>query len=124
MRKTFIHTAFILFLCIGVWAPRISSAQVDLPFGGLVVLPIPCVCSFGMAITFAPMYPNPPFPFSGALHFVPGTSFLHPNYLIGVTSKWHLGKYFPTPGTCWTGVPPACVPFPTWGVITRVGTSG
>ncbi len=113
-----------LLLCSVFLFPVIARAQIgDLPFGGLVVAAVPCSCTVGIAIFFAPMYPNPPFPYAGSLHFIPGISFLHPFYKIGVPTTWHLGKYVPGVGSCWSGIPPACVPVPTVGIITRVGTS-
>lgn len=116
--------ATLLIMC-SVFIPAFASAQVaDLPFGGLVTTSIVCTCTIGIAIFFAPMYPNPPFPYAGSLHFVPGTSFLHPFYLVGVPTKWHLGKYVPGVASCWVGIPPECLPVPTAGIITRVGTSG
>ncbi len=114
----------ILFVVIFLLVPIDAGAQ-TLPFGGMVAFSVPCTCSFNLWIFFAPMYPAPvPFPYSGALVYTPGISFLHPLFLIGVPTKWHLGDYVPGVQACFIGAPPFCVPLPSWGHIFRVGTSG
>jgi hypothetical protein len=113
----------ISILCITLLIPATVSALIQ-PFGGKVVTSVSCSCSYGKAIFFAPMYPAPnPFPYAGALQFIPRVSILHPYFKIGTPKTWHLGQYLPGVQSCLIGEPPSCVPLPTAGTIVRVGTS-
>lgn len=122
MKKTYPFLGILVIVMIVMFPFRVNAQ--GLPFGGLVTFNIPCVCSTGMAVFFAPLYPNPPFPGTGGLHFIPGASFLHPHFLIGVPATWELGQYIAGTGACFVGIPPECVIVPTLGTMVRVGTSG
>jgi hypothetical protein len=113
-------TTFLFLLAFFV--PTTSYA-VLLGFGGLQTLAIPCTCSPFIQVYFAPMYPNPPFPFAGSLDYGLGT-ITHPYFLVGVPSKWGLGQYIPGVIACWDYAGVACVPRPSWGLMFRIGTSG
>jgi len=121
MSKYFL--AFFIFLSFLL--PGKVDAIVALPFGGLNTVTVPCICSGMLWVFMSPLYPNPPFPWAGALVFVPGVTIPHPNFLFGVISKWELGQYItPDPGICWIGVAPFCTILPSLGIMFRSGTSG
>ncbi len=104
--------------------PAVALAQVELPFGGYVTVPIFCTCSFNWWILYAPFYPAPTvaslvytqyasIPYAYQTSLIPAP----------LPTSWQLGKYIPGPQTCFIGVLPLCVPIPSLGVITRVGAS-
>lgn len=115
--------AAALVLLLAFLMPATSHAVVLLGFGGLQTIAIPCTCSPFLQVYFAPMYPNPPFPFAGSLDYGLST-ITHPYFLVGVPSKWGLGQYIPGVISCWDYVGVACVPRPSWGLMFRIGTSG
>jgi|SRR3989344_2662923 len=98
-------------------------AQVELPFGGLANFPIPCTCSLTVAVWFTPLYLGGPAAVTGPLVYSPYLTIPYAYYLVGVPGVWHLGSYIPGVQACWMYVGVACVPFPTLGVMTKVGTN-
>ena len=105
---------------------KTASAATGIGFGGLVTAVIPCTCSGGAIITYAPFFNNTSIASVGALYFQPPFSIPFMNYLVGVPSTYELGVY--TPGVqaiCLVGIPPACAPatVPVFGLIQYMGTS-
>lgn len=127
MKKTFIAFIIIFFLVSLLVLPTRSSAQVPgLPFGGLVSFSLPCTCSGGLWVWFTPLYLGGPAVLSGPLVYSPFSTMLYAFYMIGVPGTWHLGSYVPGAQACWIIAPPpavGCVPLPSVGVMTKVGTS-
>ncbi len=106
-------------------------AVITLPYAGLVTMVVPCTCSGGLWINYAPFYlggsvvaPDVP------LIFMPvpiGPSILFADLMIGVLGVIHLGDYVPLPplgvSPCFVGSPPFCAPLPAFGIINKVGTN-
>ena len=76
-----------------------------------------------MAIWFTPLYLGGPVAITGPLVYSPYSTIPYPYYMIGVPAVWHLGSYIPGVQACWMFVAVGCVPFPTLGLMTKVGTS-
>jgi len=106
-----------------------GSLPGTLPFGGQVSYSVPCTCpgSIGsLWIAFNILYLGSDTPVTGSLVYVPYISQLFAWFSIGVPTAWHLGTYLPGVQMCWMLIPPpgtGCVPLPSAGVITQVGTS-
>ena len=95
-----------------------------LPFGGFVLVTVPCTCSDNLLIVFGPLHPSPPLPKVGALVYQPGYTTLYGDFAIGIPATWHLGSYTPIVGNgvCWIETAVACVPIPNLGLMNKVGT--
>jgi hypothetical protein len=109
-----------------IFPSRLNGQAIGLPFGGYVNYSLPCTCSGTLWIWFTPLYLGGPIVASGPLVYSPFSTLLFSNYLIGVPGTWHLGSYVPGAQACWMIAPPpavGCVPLPSTGVITSVGTS-
>lgn len=128
----FLKKKFIILLTISLWVIPINSFVFGfgagdrvpgLPVGGLVSFTVPCTCSANLWIWFAPLYPSPPLPPTGALVYQPGYTALYGNFAIGVPSTWHLGLYSGGAQTCWKYSGHSCVLLPSYGLINKVGTS-
>ena len=117
---------FILTIPGDLFAFRIGAGGLvpGLPFGGPVVLILPCTCSASLWIWFAPLSPSPPLPPTGPLIYQPGYTTLYGNFAIGLMATWHLGSYTPVVGNgvCWEETAIACVPIPNLGLMNKVGT--
>lgn len=122
MKIKFIASILLLSFTIFFLSARPIHAQ-GLPFGGLANFPIPCTCSFTMAVWFTPLYLGGPIAITGPLVYSPYSTIPYPYYMIGVPGVWHLGSYLPGIQACWMYVGVGCVPFPTIGIMTMVGTS-
>ncbi|KND48548.1 MAG: hypothetical protein AB200_02360 [Parcubacteria bacterium C7867-005] len=113
--------SFILITSL-FFIPSISFA-LGLPFGGRVAVTVPCTCSLPgtLHISFAPLYLSA-VPIVGSVVYSP-TTILYQYFAIGVPTTWELGEYLPGVQECFIYVGVACVPLPSVGVMTRVGTS-
>lgn len=99
------------------------QAQFELPFGGIASFPLPCTCSFTLAVWFTPLYLGGPVVITGPLVYSPYSTIPYAYYMIGVPGIWHLGSYIPGVQACWMFIGLGCVPFPTIGLMTKVGTN-
>ncbi len=102
--------------------PVSTSAAVGLPFGGIAAFPLPCTCTGTVAIWFAPLYLGGPIAITGPLVYSPYSTIPFANYMTGVPGVWHLGSYLPGVQACWMFGGITCFPFPTIGLMTKVGT--
>jgi hypothetical protein len=122
-------TVFRIFIGMGALSAFIlgffvtqSYAQLGaLTFGGRVLTSVPCTCSANTAILYVPTIPttlivpvltyNPysTVPFSFYNFFTPGVK--------------HVGNYLPGVQACWISVVIGCVPIPTQGLITQMGST-
>lgn len=138
MRFSFSNKKFLILMIVillmspvGVFAftPGPGAFVPGLPFGGLVIFSVPCICSANLWIWFAPLYPLP-LPPVGPLVYQPGYTTLYGDFAIGITATWHLGSYLPIIGKnptklfgiCWIETKTACVPIESFGVMNKVGT--
>ena len=97
-------------------------SAIGLPFGGFVVLTLPCTCSANLWFYFTPLSPSPPLPPTGALVYSPYYTRLYSYFAIGVPGSWELGDYVPGVQTCWEYVGEACISIPSYGLMGKVGT--
>lgn len=118
--RRLIPALLILFvvISIGLSVPAPAYA-LGLPFGGFSLSVFPCLCSFNLLITYAPVNAAPPM-----LIYQPGATIL---YLFGQIFRpgvWLLGLYGP-PVACIIPIssPPWCVPMAVAPMMTMVGTS-
>lgn len=124
MKKKQLTAAIILLsLVYSFWPNHSARAQIELPFGGIANFPIPCTCSATVAVWFTPLYLGGPIVATGPLVYSPYATIPYAYYMIGVPGIWHLGSYIPGIQACWQYVGLACVPFPTLGLMTKVGTN-
>jgi hypothetical protein len=99
-----------------------SAALTGVPFGGIIVIPIPCICSLGLLIHIIPIgHTSPP-----AVIFTFG-SILYAFYNLFRPGTYLLGNY-DIPLMCWILIPapPFCIPYPLMPIAPRildVGTS-
>lgn len=125
-KKILILMIVILLMSpVGTFAFSLGAGGMvpGLPFGGFVIITIPCTCSANLWIYFTPLYPLP-LPTTGPLVYQPGYTTLYGNFAIGIPATWHLGSYTPIVGNgvCWINTGPACVPLPNLGLMNKVGT--
>ena len=122
--KKYFSSLIISLVLVGILIPSspIQAAFDGLPFGGLASFPLPCTCSATLAIWFAPLYLGGPIAITGPLVYSPYSTIPYAYYMIGVPGVWHLGSYLPGVQACWMYAGVACVPFPTIGLMTKVGT--
>lgn len=107
--------------------PPSVSAQVLMPFGGLVVLPTFCTCSFNWHVAYVPPHPVK-YPWSlRALVLTPGITipYAYQQFIFPAPTPtaWHLGDFAPGVQGCVTGIAPACVPVPADGHVYKIGSS-
>lgn len=105
-----------------IFAPQKALAQGALePFGGKLLLAIPCTCTGGSVwnITIQPLPPK----YATLLDYVEGTQ-MYLEYNTPLTTEL-LGKYQESGGNiCYIGVEPYCFQLPAEGLITpTVGSS-
>ncbi len=119
-----------LILAAFLFQPAFSFAQLaGLPFGGYVVLSVPCTCMLPgtVRVQYMPIILHPvqyPFVFHALLLTPVTIRYAYQQFLIlPPPTAWNLGKFIPGPVPCMVGVPPACVPLFTDGVIFDVGSS-
>jgi len=109
-----------IFLSIALLAlilPLATNAQ--LPFGGKVIITLPCTCTLNFLITMVPAAATLP----ARVIFRPGVSILYEYYQFFAPGTALLGK---TLGfdTCWEGIPPFCVPLSIGTpLVQMMGTS-
>lgn len=92
-----------------------SVHAIGLPFGGPIIMSIPCTCSLGQFIVLGP-------PSVGAYVYQPATSKTFKFGQLYRPGAFLLGNYIPG-HTCLMGVTPYCYAPPAFGTITMVGTS-
>ncbi len=96
----------------------VDAAGVINPFGGRVVVVIPCTCQVtGMAVYV--IMPTPPY-FGMFLWQPPVTKptmWYYPYPSVAITGNYVTG------GVCLVGAPPYCYTIPVYGTMTQVGTS-
>ena len=119
MKAASLSLLFFLLLLF----PISSAKAVTMPFGGLSTFSVPCTCSGNLAVWFTPLFLGGPAIVSGFITYSPYSTFEYSNYMAGIPSVWHLGSYLPGVQACYVYVGVACVPFPTIGLMTQVGTS-
>lgn len=112
--------AITLFLTMS--SPVSAQVTPELPFGGLVSLSTPCTCSGTLYVWFTPLYISG-IPITGPLVYSPYSTILYAKFSIGVPSKWHIGTYLPGVQACWQYAAVGCVPIPSIGLMTKVGTN-
>ena len=100
-----------------------AKAQLELAFAGVASFSIPCTCSGTLAIWFAPLYLGGPILITGPVTYSPYSTLPFADFMIGVPTAWHLGSFLPGVQACWIYVGVSCVPFPTIGLMTKVGTN-
>lgn len=116
--------ALILILFLGIISlPNMAFAQTELPFGGLATFTVPCPCSGTFSIWFTPLYLGGPVVLTGPMVYSPYSTIPYAYYFIGVPGIWHLGSYLPGVQACWFPSPVGCVPLPSVGLMTKVGTN-
>lgn len=100
-------------------------AEITPSFGGLSSYSVPCTCSGNVAVWFSPLFLGS-IPAAGFIVYSPSSTFQYSNYNAGVPRVWHLGSYLPGVQACYIYVPVSwgvsCVPFPTLGLMSQVGT--
>lgn len=120
----------VLLSLVGIFLP-ISPSRVqalvdveELPFGGIVSSKRLCTCSATYRIQFTPLYLGGPMVTSGSLVYSPFSTILYADLNIGVPGKWHIGSYIPGVQACWIIITWwLCLPLPTLGLMTKVGTN-
>lgn len=113
----------VFLVLIGILLSTSSVQAQGLPFGGIVSSRFPCTCSGTTWIWFTPLYLGGPTVVSGALVYSPFSTILYADLNIGVSGKWHLGDYLPGVQACWIRVWWFCLPLPSLGLMTKVGTN-
>lgn len=109
--------AFIL----GFWVTQ-SQAQIGtISFGGQVLTWVPCTCSANIAILYVPTIPTTLV--VPVLTYNPYSTIPFTFYNLFTPKVKHLGNYLPGVQACWMYALITCVPIPTQGLITQVGTT-
>ena len=118
-------SAFIItvFFSVGTLFPALEAKAQFLPFAGLVNFPLPCLCSATVAVWMTPLYLGGPVAISGPLVYSPYSTIPFGNFMFLVPGVWNVGDYIPGVQACWQFVVVGCVPFPTIGVMTKVGST-
>lgn len=113
----------IIGLTLMIFPFSAYALPTGVPFGGFVTSVVPCTCTVGVAIVYSMFFTgsNIPVPV-GALYYVPPVP-VFAFFQIAVPGTFELGTYAPGVQACATGLPPACVPFPTAGTLEYTGTS-
>lgn len=118
-KKLIIALFFVMFL----FPSLKTSAQATLPFGGFVTFSIPCTCSANLWVWYTPLYLGP-LPVTGAMVYSPyATPFKFGYYLVGVPTMLNAGVFVPGVQACWIITPVGCVPLPSYGLMTTVGSN-
>lgn len=123
MKKRTLSVFIILLILVEVLLPVSPTQAQGLPFGGVVSSRFPCTCSGTTWIWFTPLYLGGPVVTTGALVYSPFSTILYADLNIGVSGKWHLGDYLPGVQACWIRVHWFCLPLPSLGLMTKVGTN-
>ncbi len=123
MKRKYTHTLIVFLVLIGILLSTSSVQAQGLPFGGIVSSRFSCTCSGTTWIWFTPLYLGGPVVATGALVYSPFSTILYANLNIGVSGKWHLGDYLPGVQACWIRVWKFCLPLPSLGLMTKVGTN-
>lgn len=107
----------LLVASFGVMMRPTKAFMTGLPFGGMIVLPYWCPCSFNIAFTVVGQK-------GGWFTYDPGLSTLFQWWSLR-PGAWILGTYWPGTGVCGYAVasPPWCVYVPTMGTVVMAGTS-
>ena len=96
----------------------VSAVGIVNPFGGKVVMIIPCTCqATGIAVYVAMPIP----PYFGMFLWQP--PFTRPYLYYFPYPKVSIAGNYVVGGICAVGVPPYCYPVPVFGTMTQVGTS-
>lgn len=111
-----------VLLSLALFFPIFHAKAAIPPFGGLSTFSVPCTCSGNIAVWFTPLFLGGPAVVTGFITYSPYATFQYSNYMAGVPSVWHLGSYLPGVQACYVYVGVACVPFPTLGLMSQVGT--
>ncbi len=121
------YTPLTLILgLIFVFSPPLTARAQGLPFGGYSVYAdyFTCSCSGNINIWFAPLYLGGPIALAGPITYSPYATILYANFLVFSPGTWQLGTYLPGVPACWMPIGVGCVPFFSYGLMTKVGTSG
>ncbi len=97
---------------------KVAYAIGFLPFGGIISVTIPCICSLGMTIYVSP-------PVAGRFFISPFASRIFANFK-PIPSSWILGNHAPAPVPCLQFVLVGCAPQPggeNQGLVIIAGTS-
>lgn len=124
MKKHLILILVVLmfFYPLSFLIPKQAEA-ISLPFGGIIIFPVPCICSYSLLIHIIPIGASSP----PAVNFIPGVSQLYSFFNLFRPGAYLLGTYGP-PSPCFILVPfpPFCIPYPlapAAPTIILVGTS-
>lgn len=101
---------------LGLATPAVAIG--DVPFGGMITLPIFCSCNLGYWVVVGPPVP--------ASLFVPVSFIASPLFYSHKSLRpgaWWLGLYSPVPVPCLQGAPPTCIPAGVGSLILMSGTS-
>lgn len=112
-----IKNSFWLNLAELLGVRKVAEAFALLPFGGQVLVTVPCVCSFGLHIRVGP-------PVGGGF-FISGFASRIFSYFSPFPPSWVVGNYTLTPVPCLQPVPFGCAPTPgadSQGVVFFIGT--
>lgn len=114
MKRSIFLLSVIILAQLTIMVPRAAYA-LGLPFGGRILIAIPCVCSANMLLLI-----RDPRGFVLPLTYQPGVSITYAHYK-PVPFSNTVGSYVPG-GACIIAATP-CAPLPTAGTITMIGTS-
>ena len=123
-KKLFTISLIVVMLAISFavgFSVTKTQAVVALPFGGHLLLSIPCTCSIALWEYYLPI-PNAVFP-GGPLAYTPYATITYSYYNVITPGVWHLGTYMPGVQSCWMWYGPVCAPLPVLGHEIMVGTS-
>jgi hypothetical protein len=117
------YVVLISFLSMFIFPTR-SHALIPpmVQFGGLANFTIPCTCSANLWVYFTPLYLSA-VPMTGPLVYTPYATLPFEYFLSGLPGVWHLGSFIPGVQTCWFYIGIACIPIPSLGMMSMVGTS-
>src|SRR3989344_2654530 len=111
----------IFFVLLTIFPAR-TNAQIptELPFGGWVVVSLPCTCTPGVFhVTYLLPYPLTYPWITMSINFTVATvrySFIGSLIPAPVSTSWNLGFFNPAgAGLCWVGAPPFCTVVPADG---------
>ena len=113
-----------LAVATGLYLPWYSAeAQVPplLPFGGTPAFTIPCTCSATFWAFFTPLF-LAAVPVVGPVTYVPYATIPFANFTPSLPLTPHNGAYLPGVQACWMYAGITCVPLPSVGAMSFVGT--
>lgn len=116
MKSPIFLLSIMVVVHILLLTPRVGVAGIGLPFGGRIVMTMPCLCSANFLL-----FIRHPRGYILPLVYQPGVTIPYANYLFypPVNTK---GTYTPGVGVCLIPGSP-CTPIPTWGTIFMMGSS-